>query len=239
MKRSLVALLSAIGVVAAVMLALALWIRFTAPPREELPTLSGQRTTRSYDIEGFTGIETSGQWQVTLVRGDAWTVELSYPLELERFIDVRKGGDALILGYNADGAWWSDFGSKDALGMSARIVMPALEKIELGGASRLELAGFEGAELEIDVSGAVAIESRDNRYDELDLALSGAGRADLGGVTATDAHIDVSGALNVTLRMAGGTLSGDVAGVSNVEYFGTIASQDIDTSGVASLEHRE
>jgi hypothetical protein len=237
MKRSVVALLSAIGVAVAVMLALALWVRFGAAPREELPTLSGQRTTRSYDIEGFTGIETDGQWQVTLVRGDAWAVELAYPLELERLIDVHKEGETLVLDYSTQLIEWSDFGSR--FEMSARVVMPALEQLDLSGASKLELSGFQGSELEIDTSGAVAIEGRDSRYDDLDLRMSGAGRTDLGGVTTTDAHIEVSGAQNVILRMAGGVLSGDVSGASHVEYFGTIASQDVDTSGIARIEHRE
>lgn len=239
MKRSLVALLSAIGVVVAVMLALALWIRFAAPPREDPPTLSGQRATRSYDLANFTGVETSGQWQVTVVRGDEWAVEVTYPAELERYIDVRRGGDALVLDYNADRGWWSDFGSNDRFAMSVRVVMPALKKVDLSGASKVELSGFEGSKLEIEASGAAVIEGEDSRYDELDLEMSGAGRADLSGVTTTDAHIEVSGALSVTLRMGGGTLSGDVSGASHVEYFGTVASQTVDTSGFASIEHRE
>ena len=102
MKRSVAAVVTAIGIVAALMLALALWVRVAAPSRDELPrNPSGERATRSYDFAGFTGIETSGQWQVTLVRGDAWAVEVSYPAELERFMAVRKDGDTLVLGYNA------------------------------------------------------------------------------------------------------------------------------------------
>jgi hypothetical protein len=110
--------------------------------------------TRSYDFSGFTAIETSGQWQVTLVRGDAWAVEVSYPAELERFMAVRRDGGALVLGYNASGSRCSDFGSSEKLAISARIVIPTLDDVELSGASKLELSGFEGSALDIDASGA-------------------------------------------------------------------------------------
>jgi len=39
--------------------------------------------------------------------------------------------------------------------------------------------------------------------------------------------------------MAGGSLSGDLSGASNLEYFGTVASQDVDTSGFAKVAHRD
>ena len=117
--------------------------------------------------------------------------------------------------------------------------MPALEDVELSGASKLELSGFEGSALDIDASGASSIEGKDSRYDKLELSMSGAGSADLSGVTTTDAHVDLSGAQNVTLRMAGGSLSGDLSGASRLEYFGTAARVDVDTSGFAGVEHRE
>jgi hypothetical protein len=239
MKHSVAAVLAAIAVAVAVTVALAVWVRFAAPEAESPPPLSGQRTTQSYDLAAFTGVKTSGQWQVTLERGDSWIVELSFPLELGGFIDVRKDGDTLILGYRLDRGWWSDFGSNEALAMTARVVMPALEAVDLSGATRLEISGFTGTELDIDASGAISIDSADSRYDELDLDISGAGEADLGGITATNARIDISGAQNITLRMAGGSLTGDVSGASEIEYFGTISAQDVDISGFASIEHRE
>ena len=237
MKRSTRALLVGLGSIVAALLLLALWVRFTST-RGALPPLSGQRATRSYDLTGFTQVTASGQWQVTLVRGDEWAVEVSYPAELESGVDVRQERGALTLRYTLKRSWWSDFGSNEALGMNARIVMPALEAVDMRGASSLDLSGFEGERLSIDASGAISIDGRESRYEALGLKLSGVGRVDLSGVATTDARIDVSGAQNVTLRMAGGTLSGAVSGVSKVDYFGTVSSQDVRSSGVSRVEHR-
>jgi hypothetical protein len=237
MKRSTVALLVGVGSIVAALLLLGLWVRFTST-NEALPPLSGQRATRSYDLSGFTQVKASGQWQVTLARGDAWAVEVSYPAELESGIDVRQERGALTLRYTLKRSWWSDFGSNKALGMEARIVMPALEAVDMSGASSLDLTGFEGKRLTVDASGAISIDGRESRYDALALKISGVGRVDLSGVATTDARIDVSGAQNLTLRMAGGTLSGGVSGVSRVDYLGTVSSQDVRTSGVSRIEHR-
>jgi hypothetical protein len=240
MKRSVTAVLTGIGVVVAVMLTLALWVRVAAPRPEDYPTsLSGERATRSYDFTGFTGVDMSGQWQVTLVRGDAWAVEVSYPTELERFMTVRREGDALVLGHEFRTGPWSDFGSNERLAVSARVVMPALKDLDLSGASKVDLSGFDGAELEIDASGASSIEGKDSRYDTLELSMSGAGSTDLSGVTITDARVDISGANAITLRMAGGSLSGSLSGASRLRYFGTVARLDVDTSGIAGVEHRD
>ena len=236
MKRSTGALTLGLGSVVVVLLLLALWVRFTSTS-DDIPPLSGQRTARSYDLTGFTLLKASGQWQVTLVRGDDWAVEVSYPAELASGVDVRQEGGALTLHYTLKRSWWSDFGSNEALGMNARIVMPALEAVEMRGASSLDLTGFASKGLRIDASGAISIDGRDSRYDSLALRISGVGRVDLGGVETTDARIDVSGAQNLTLRMAGGTLSGAVSGVSRVDYLGTVSSQNVRASGVSRIEH--
>lgn len=237
MKRSTAALLTGLGGIVGVLLLLALWVRFTWTTKT-LPPISGQRTTRSYDLSGFTEVKASGQWQVALEQGAEWVVEVSYPAELESRIDVRLDGGALTLGYTSLRSWWSDFGSNDKVSMRARVVMPALEAVDMRGASSLDLAGFAGERLAIDASGAISIDGRDSRYDMLALRISGAGRTDLSGVTATAARIDVSGVQNVTLRMDGGTLSGGVSGVSRIDYLGTVSSQDVRASGVSRIEHR-
>src|SRR5262249_3709240 len=172
MKRSTAALLVGLGSIVAVLLVLALWVRFSSKGNA-LPSLSGQRTTRSYDLSGFTEVRANGQWQVTLVRGDAWAVEVSYPAELESGVDVRMERGALTLRYTSARSWWSDFGSNEDLAMKARVVMPALEAVEMRGASSLDLTGFAGERFAIDASGAVSIDGRDGRYDALALKISG------------------------------------------------------------------
>jgi hypothetical protein len=236
MKRSQTVFLSAIAIVVAAALVLAVWVRFDAPPSATLPTsFSGERTTRNYDATRFTEVDVRGQWQVVLARGDAWSVELSYPVELEPYVYTKVENEELVIALTEREGWWSDFGRRGNLRMTARVVMPALDEIELSGASKVEMSGFAGKEIEINASGASQLVAKECRYDELDLRVTGAGSADLSGLTATDAQVQITGAHSVTLTMAGGTLSGSVTGASSLRYYGS-ASENVRTAGPSSVQ---
>ena len=243
MRRSQTVLLSAVAVVAAAVLAIAVWVRIVAPPDATAPTsLSGQRATRDYAAANFSGVIVRGQWQITLVRGDAWSVELSYPVELESYVSANVENNDLVIAFDRRGCetkfyrcpWWSDFGRRAELRMTARVVMPALDEVQLAGAAKFEMSGFDGNELALSAAGASTISATECRYDELDLQMTGAGNADLSGLTTTDARVRSAGAHRITLRMAGGTLSGSIAGASSLSYYGT-ASETVRTAGATSV----
>lgn len=238
MKRSQRALLIAIGAVVAAALAVALWARLDTEPATALPTtFSGQRAARSYEFADFSRVDVRGQWQVALVQGDAWSIEVSYPIELEPYLSVNAAGGELVIDLvRQPGAPWSDFGRYDELRLTARVVMPTLRGVELAGPTKLELSGFDGETLELNADGAFKITAADCRYDELDFEATGAGNADLSGLTATDAHVQIAGAQSATLRMAGGRLSGEIVGASRLEYYGTVASEDVDTAGITRVQ---
>jgi hypothetical protein len=231
MRTSQLAVLGALGLVVALMVGVAVWVRLIAGPA---PELSGQRTTRSYDYTGFDGVEAAGQWQVTIERGDSWSVSVEAPAELADRLEVELEGGALSLGYM--GGWCP--GCDENL-LEATITMPALESLDVSGASKLSFSGFEGAELSVDVSGAVELRGAASRFDRLALDLSGAGNVALEDVPVTDADIDVSGAGNVTLRMAGGRLTGDMSGAGNLQYYGTVSEESVETSGFVNIRRRD
>jgi hypothetical protein len=58
-------------------------------------------------------------------------------------------------------------------------------------------------------------------------------------VPVTDVEIDASGASNVTLRMAGGRLTGDMSGTANLEYYGTVSEERVERSGVVNVRRRD
>jgi hypothetical protein len=236
MNRSHTVLLSAVAIVIFAALAIAVWVRVDAPPRATLPaSFSGQRATRNYEAADFSRVNVRGQWQVALVRGEAWSVQLDYPIELEPYVDANVQGDELVIALAEQPGWWSDFGRRGDFRTTARVVMPTLDELELAGASKLEMSGFAGNVLELGASGASTITATECRYDELDLDLAGAGNTDLSGLTATDARVSIVGAHSVTLRMAGGTLSGSMAGASSLKYHGSVASENVRTAGATSV----
>lgn len=115
--------------------------------------------------------------------------------------------------------------------------MPELAEVEMAGASQVSLSGFEGDLLVLEIAGANQLEGREGRYDNLDLTAAGANEIDLSGVVVTDAQIDVAGASEVTLRMDGGVLEGSVAGAGGIDYYGTVAEEQINVAGVSRVKH--
>jgi hypothetical protein len=232
MRTSQVAVAALLGGLVALMLVLGVWMRVAAPAA---PALSGERASRTFDHANFDSIEVSGEWQVTIERGDAWRVAVDAPAEIVDDLGVEQDGDRLELKIDG-GSWFGGFGRSND-GPAVTITMPALESIVLSGASQVSFAGFEGDRLSIASSGASEVRATASRFDVLSLQISGAGNTDLGGISVTNADVSVSGAANVTLNMAGGRLTGDMSGAGNLAYRGTVTEQSIDTSGFVNV-HR-
>jgi putative autotransporter adhesin-like protein len=233
MRNSQRAVAGLLGVIVALMIAVAIWVRVAAP---QPPQLSGERTTKTYAYTDFRGVEVDGQWQVTIERGDAWRVSVEVPAEVVDQIRVQRqsDGDAVDL----EGPWWlGDYdGGQPAL--KATITMPALESLDISGASNTSFSGFDGDSLSLDLSGAGQIRGTASRFDRLMLDMSGAAAIDLSDVPVTDADVDISGAGNVKLQMAGGRLTGDLSGAANLEYSGTVSEETIDRSGFVNVRQR-
>lgn len=233
MRNSQRAVVAVLGLAVAVMAGVAVWFRLIAAPA---PELSGERTSRTYEHTGFDGVEIDGQWQVVLERGDAWSVTVEMPAEVAADIEVEREGATLSLDM-ARGGWFGDFGAGN--GLEATITMPALRQLDLSGAADVSFSGFDGAELSLELSGAGQVRGVGSRFDELTLDLSGFGNVDLVDVPVTDADVDISGAGNVKLRMAGGRLTGDVSGAGNLEYYGPVSEQSVQSSGLANIRRRD
>ena len=187
----------------------------------------GESTTTRHDLSGFNGIEIEGSWTVNVTRGDEWRVELTYPENEMSDIDISVRHKRLSLGGARPG---SLFGRSDAR-LTANIVMPALATLKAAGENRLTLSGFEGDRLAIEAAGVTDMTGEDCRYVELDLSLAGAGNAQLEGIVVTDADVEVAGATNLSLTIDGGELTGALAGVGRIEYFGTVSREAVEVAG--------
>ncbi len=233
MSNSQRALFAGVGFVAFLLVAGALWMRFGVTTE---PQISGERSTLTPQLGDFTGVEASGQWDSTVMRGDAWRVELDVPVELVDGVEARIDDGRLVLGLD-DGSWFGGCPLVDRCRMKASITLPELREVTLSGATALDFSGFDGAKLTVVLTGASDLEGESSRYDDLDLTLSGAGEADLDGVTVTNATVSVSGAASVELRMGGGRLTGNVSGASSLEYAGAVSEHSVSTSGASSVKH--
>lgn len=232
MRNSQRAIAVVLGVIVVLMVVVAIWVRVTAPePRE----LSGEKTTKTYDLSDFDGVDVAGPWRVTIAHGDAWQVSVEMPVEVVDEVRVDRDGRKLEL----QGPWWvGNFAGREGPALQATITMPALESVHISGTAMLSFAGFDGSPFSLDLSGAGQVNGTASRFDRLDLDMSGAAAIDLSGVAVTNADVDISGAGSVKLQMAGGRLTGDLSGAASLEYSGTVSEETVDKSGFVNVRRR-
>ena len=167
MKRSQIALLSMAGILAGIVVATVVSARI-ALSLDRTAFVDRAQVSASTELRGFREIEVAGNWQVNVNRGGDWQVDLSYPGGFEDRLEVHVVGDRLRLGIQSDS--WLD---EPDFSPSADIVMPALEEVDVKGSAKLELAGFRGRRLEIDIAGASHLTGRDGHFDALELSVAG------------------------------------------------------------------
>ncbi len=172
---------------------------------------SGQAVTRTYDFTGFTRLQTDHGFNLTVERGDQFSVSVSVDDNLvEDYLEVEMEGDTLRIGLTSRRTY-------AGVTAVATVTLPALEGVEASGAASVEASGF--------ASG-----------DPLSVELSGASSLTLAGVSAGDVTVEASGASRTAGELEAQALAGGVSGASAVELRGSAGSVRLGASGGSRLE---
>ena len=236
MKQSEFAVLSAAGVVVLVLIVMIAYLRVAIGDVKDTDDVVlddlGERITEARSLVDFDSISVSGAWELDIKQGDDWHVQLTYPKNISQYLEIEVDNGKLRLGLEGIN---SSKGKSD-LHLEARITMPALQALEVAGAGDFRFQGFSGDKLAMSLAGAANVEGADGEFKQLDLQASGAGRVDMKEIKVHDANINLAGAGDVVLTMDGGVLSGNVAGVGSIRYFGTISDKQISMFGMGVVK---
>lgn len=209
---------------------------------------SGDIVTETYDFGDFTGVRLSHSFQAEITFAQEFSVSLDVDDNVLEYVDVDIVGDSLR--FRLDGV-----DSTDDVTLDATITMPDLESLDLSGATRVTVSGFENMDdLEAELSGASTLEGVLD-VTHLDLRLSGASTASLegGGIEADldasgastldledfpleIAHVEMSGASTGTVNVRDELGPVILSGASHLTYVGTPTLSGVDTSGASSVE---
>ena len=192
------------------------------------------------DLRDFNGLEISGKFDVRILRGNNYSVELNGPEHVKNQYSVRRAGETLIINYNRDKNFkWDDWDRKNFSmeGMEIIITMPKVERIEALGLGTIRLEDVSGEDLEIDARGPVRITGNIHVQD-LNIRLTGKSEADLSGnagnmnarvefasrlraydLETQDAFVEVTGVSTAKVNVKG-TLELDEGIGSDVDFRG-------------------
>ena len=210
-------------------------------------TSSGRTETKNYDLAGFSQVNVSSAFTVEVTQSEAYRVEVTVDDSLLDRLDIRVSGDTLYIGLKPG------VSIRGSAVMEAVVTMPALTGLDLSGATRGTLSGFNsGKAFSANVSGASRLSGDitcgDARFDvsgasRLELAgaakdlrvnASGASTVSLDDFPAADANVEASGASRATVN-ARGVLNATASGASTVLYTGDPASVRENTSGASTV----
>lgn len=217
----------------------------------QVVTGSGRTTTTDYDFNDFTRVSVGSAFQTEITQGASYSVAVTVDDNLVEFLDVRVEGDTLHIGLLPR----LSLGFRN-MTLSARITMPDVAGLDLSGAVRGRVSGFNNQKpVEVEASGASQLRG-DITTGEMRVEASGASTVELTGstgrldanasgastirfdtFTSEDTDVRASGASNVTVN-ASGRLTGDASGASTVAYIGNPSGVQVQTSGASNVRQK-
>lgn len=205
------------------------------------------------DIRGFDSIEVGGGFDLHVLQGDQFVVEVfGSEGQLDAVITELKGSTLQIRGNRGSRKF---FGLFPASG-EVDVTLPNLTAVRAsGGSDVIGLGKISGESLNITASGSADV-TLDIDIDSLEVLTSGGsdvnltGSADFAAVkssggsdvnarllSAHDVQVQTSGGSDVSISVSG-RLSGTVSGGSDVSYFGIPETIDVNVSGGGDLSAR-
>jgi hypothetical protein len=127
------------------------------------------------DLRDFDEIEISGKFDLRIIAGDDYSVELTGSDRAKEKYNIKHKGETLVIDF--EGKKDFDWQLKDLKIDDIEIIvtMPSIEKIEATGIGNIRMDDFHNHELEIDIRGPVKFRGGINTHS-LTINLSGSAR---------------------------------------------------------------
>jgi hypothetical protein len=186
--------------------------------------------TEYKEITNFTSLDVKGDWNVTISRGDSYSITVRANKSSEDPYEIKKEGHTLLLKENQN----INFNKK----LTVDITLPEIHEIYSEGGLKLELTGFTGPQLILNFNGGTWVDGSNCKFENLLLTSAGAINLEFEDIITVNVDAQLSGAGNLLFNMDGGILSGNAAGAVNIEYYGT-ARQEILAAGLVNISQRD
>ncbi|MDP3879127.1 MAG: head GIN domain-containing protein [Dehalococcoidales bacterium] len=184
------------------------------------------------DFTDFTRVRVEGTFTIEIARSDTFSTTISADSSFFDYVAVDKEGDTLRIYLNPHHTF-TDF-TLQARTLKAKITMPVLRELQLAGASKGTISGFNSTEdLKLNISGASNLNTKDIEADGAELEISGASEIN-GNLNAGDTRLTVSGASKVTIKGAASNIIVDASGASKIDMAGfPVQNADVTLSGAS------
>lgn len=191
-------------------------------------TGSGVIKTDSRNIVGFRKIRAESAIDLTVSITNGYSVVVKAGEDVIADVITRLDGDTLVISLK------DKINSKSKISLS--VTMPAIEGLDLTGATTATVTGVKADELTVSATGA-AKAKLDGVAKALKIKALGASEVDAEGLTANKAEVEAVGASKISVS-ATDELTASAAGASGVTYVGEPKSLKQNASDVSTISKK-
>jgi hypothetical protein len=147
-------------------------------------------------IDPFLFLSVSGSMDITIERGDVYSMEITADEGYERYLKVSQTDRSLSIRHNTSGGLFKSIKYRK---IHIKIKAVDIDRIEVSGAVDVAINGdFPGKEFLCKVSGASEVEAG-GKNEEIKLELSGASRIKLKNIEAAMLQTEITGASTISV----------------------------------------
>lgn len=188
---------------------------------------SGDEATEKPDLSGFDRVRLAGAFDLDLVAGEAFSVEMRGDRALLDRMTARVEDGTLVIEPEGRGKL------RGELDLDLTIRMPTLAGLVIDGAAVGELHGIDSEDLAITVNGAADLEG-EGRCGKLAVVINGAGESDFSELRCREASIVINGAGSADIH-ASETASVTLNGIGDVDVHGNPSKVSQSKSGFGTI----
>ena len=221
----------AVGVV------LARMFSFGSIPSLNLPKISfnsgvrgsGNLVAEKRNVTGFTKVDASGAFQVEVVAGKEFSVEVQGDDNLLPLVSTAVDGETLEIKTTRR--------VSTSNRMKVVISAPEINEIIASGASSFTVSGIENESISLDTGGASRIKVSGTAKN-VNIDMGGASKVDASALDAENVSVEGGGASYAKVK-ASAELTADMGGASRLSYLGEPKVVNKKTSGVANIKQAD
>ncbi len=188
------------------------------------------------DLRDFDQIEVTGKFDLRIVRGDEYKVELVGPEKEKERYETYLHGETLVIDYEGSQNKNFKFENLRVDEVRITITMPSLDKLELTGYGTARFDEFTSDDLDIDIKGPVKLKG-DINTERLSITMSGKAEADLSGrATRLNADLELASKLNAySLEVFDAFVEARLASSAKLSVSGTLEMEEL---GASDIDYR-
>jgi len=175
------------------------------------------RSSTTLDLRDFDAIEIGGAYELHVIVGEDYSIELSGPLDEMARVEATLKNGALVLGSKKRH-------KGDQKGVKAVVTMPALNRIAVSGVADADISGVRADHFKLDLSGVGEVNIA-GECGKVFVRVSGVGEVDAQSLQCKAADVKVAG-IGQARVYASESVSAEVSGMGGIVVYGSPKSID-------------